>query len=444
MMHASFPPSQSRGRPADGARQSPVGAGFGGDPASSSVLGAESTRRQTVLHGPPPGISPRPVRSRAPGRDRQHTPPQELHPPLSPADAPAPGRLPSEALSSSTSIPLPCPPAPLVAMARSNRQVASALTAGGRRRGMLKANARAAPSAAAGEYICHHDDCRRRFVRKTSLTNHLKAHQNVKSRSIYRTKRARLRAAAAAELSAPHADDCGQPAQHAPVARPAAFSKSVLTPPLDLGEPCTASDMTSAALAKWGSFRGEAQQPDHRPVEEYRQASEPSHVVDYSSPIVHRPTSPVLSMPSNSETIGGVQSASPISESFDCIASHEQLDLALDLDLTESWGYAHADGDGGVEDGSSPPPSSTAVSSAPVEDGVDGFPGGDAFGGEGRRAVHGDYGRGGEPAGAAGASAFALLPAEARSESLAAAPPADDLFGDQLTLLGHFGPFTCM
>lgn len=47
------------------------------------------------------------------------------------------------------------------------------------------------------EYQCHHDDCRRTFVRKTSLTNHLKAHQNVRSRSIYRTKRARLRAAAA-------------------------------------------------------------------------------------------------------------------------------------------------------------------------------------------------------------------------------------------------------
>lgn len=46
------------------------------------------------------------------------------------------------------------------------------------------------------EFVCHHSDCGRRFLRKTSLTNHLKAHQNIKSRSIYRTKRARLRAAA--------------------------------------------------------------------------------------------------------------------------------------------------------------------------------------------------------------------------------------------------------
>lgn len=46
------------------------------------------------------------------------------------------------------------------------------------------------------DYQCYHEDCRRRFVRKTSLTNHLKAHQNIRSRSIYRTKRARIRAAA--------------------------------------------------------------------------------------------------------------------------------------------------------------------------------------------------------------------------------------------------------
>lgn len=53
------------------------------------------------------------------------------------------------------------------------------------------------------EFQCHHADCLRRFARKTSLTNHLKAHNNHRSRSIYRTKRARLRAAAlhAAALS---------------------------------------------------------------------------------------------------------------------------------------------------------------------------------------------------------------------------------------------------
>lgn len=55
----------------------------------------------------------------------------------------------------------------------------------------------AAPVPKRPEFQCHHIDCQRRFARKTSLTNHLKAHQNVRSRSIYRTKRARLRAAAA-------------------------------------------------------------------------------------------------------------------------------------------------------------------------------------------------------------------------------------------------------
>lgn len=43
-------------------------------------------------------------------------------------------------------------------------------------------------------FQCHHQDCLRLFTRKTSLTNHLKAHQNARSRSIYRTKRARQRA----------------------------------------------------------------------------------------------------------------------------------------------------------------------------------------------------------------------------------------------------------
>lgn len=55
-----------------------------------------------------------------------------------------------------------------------------------------------------GEYQCHHADCLRRFARKTSLTNHLKAHNNHRSRSIYRTKRARLRAAAAMQAAIAH------------------------------------------------------------------------------------------------------------------------------------------------------------------------------------------------------------------------------------------------
>lgn len=42
-------------------------------------------------------------------------------------------------------------------------------------------------------FQCHYDDCLRTFRRKTSLTNHLKAHKNVNSRSINRSKRARRR-----------------------------------------------------------------------------------------------------------------------------------------------------------------------------------------------------------------------------------------------------------
>lgn len=55
-------------------------------------------------------------------------------------------------------------------------------------------------------YRCHHEDCCRVFSRKTSLTNHLKAHLNVRSRSIYRTKRARQRAAAESAKSALRSD----------------------------------------------------------------------------------------------------------------------------------------------------------------------------------------------------------------------------------------------
>lgn len=40
-----------------------------------------------------------------------------------------------------------------------------------------------------GEFICKYEDCRRAFRRKTSLTNHTKAHLNKNSRSILRMKR---------------------------------------------------------------------------------------------------------------------------------------------------------------------------------------------------------------------------------------------------------------
>ncbi|PXF42897.1 hypothetical protein BWQ96_07344 [Gracilariopsis chorda] len=42
-------------------------------------------------------------------------------------------------------------------------------------------------------FQCHYEDCMRIFRRKTSLTNHLKAHKNINSRSINRSKRARRR-----------------------------------------------------------------------------------------------------------------------------------------------------------------------------------------------------------------------------------------------------------
>lgn len=45
-----------------------------------------------------------------------------------------------------------------------------------------------------GEFVCPHADCRRLFRRKTSLTNHVKAHSNANSRSILRTKRLRRQA----------------------------------------------------------------------------------------------------------------------------------------------------------------------------------------------------------------------------------------------------------
>ncbi|CAN8064181.1 unnamed protein product [Agarophyton chilense] len=58
-------------------------------------------------------------------------------------------------------------------------------------------------------FICHHPDCVRPFNRKTSLTNHLKAHKNKKSRSIKRYRRAREKQLqqnlAAASQGIPHA-----------------------------------------------------------------------------------------------------------------------------------------------------------------------------------------------------------------------------------------------
>jgi uncharacterized C2H2 Zn-finger protein len=40
-----------------------------------------------------------------------------------------------------------------------------------------------------GDFVCDYHDCGRRFHRKTSLTNHRKAHSNIKSRSINKGKR---------------------------------------------------------------------------------------------------------------------------------------------------------------------------------------------------------------------------------------------------------------
>lgn len=54
-------------------------------------------------------------------------------------------------------------------------------------------------------FFCTHADCGRQFQRKTSLTNHLKAHNNKNSRSILRSKR-RRDAAIAKQLHARRAD----------------------------------------------------------------------------------------------------------------------------------------------------------------------------------------------------------------------------------------------
>lgn len=47
-----------------------------------------------------------------------------------------------------------------------------------------------------GEFVCKYEDCRRTFRRKTSLTNHTKAHLNKNSRSILRMKRMQRQAQA--------------------------------------------------------------------------------------------------------------------------------------------------------------------------------------------------------------------------------------------------------
>lgn len=165
-------------------------------------------------------------------------------------------------------VPYPFAPISIGSMGRQRK------TQNGCRAGPLEEGLPSEHASLPGEYVCHHEDCRRRFVRKTALTNHLKAHLNVKSRSIYRTKRARLRAAAEAELKAFHGSQqdiavpqlfLPSPPNHNPdvgrLARADFGDRAQAFPrPISLPESAVLSDVTAAGIeyVQHQQFQGHA------------------------------------------------------------------------------------------------------------------------------------------------------------------------------------------
>eukprot|EP00177_Eucheuma_denticulatum_P001205 GFKZ01002173.1.p1 GENE.GFKZ01002173.1~~GFKZ01002173.1.p1 ORF type:complete len:547 (-),score=39.13 GFKZ01002173.1:1600-3060(-) len=98
-------------------------------------------------------------------------------------------------------------------------------------------------------FQCHHPDCLRSFLRKTSLTNHLKAHLNYRSRSIYRTKRARVRAAAlqaAAAAAAAAAAGNNNDTTSIPAASTTATTQTPVTAVANATASATVTDAASA------------------------------------------------------------------------------------------------------------------------------------------------------------------------------------------------------
>lgn len=233
----------------------------------------------------------------------------------------------------------------------------------------------------AGDYVCHHEDCCRRFVRKTALTNHLKAHLNVKSRSIYRTKRARMRAAAAAELKThqPQDADLPQPFLPPPVPRQGGYETledrfEPFSSHFSIHESGVASDVTAAKLeSTHHQFQGPpaptfVAQKDHQFASgisyqlHHEQQQHSSAVVrpglacpaaemlytcarngDLACRSQVGPTSPVTfenNCPSQTEAVsysGEIRSAQP--------GPSDQLSLGLDLnvgggEINDSWLYS--------------------------------------------------------------------------------------------------------
>lgn len=97
-------------------------------------------------------------------------------------------------------------------------------------------------------FQCHHADCRRVFARKTSLTNHLKAHNNIKSRSIRRMRRERERHRGANLASASASNSTSSSPLRPPL--PQNVTSHSHSAPLNNGRPPTygASTMTVPAM----------------------------------------------------------------------------------------------------------------------------------------------------------------------------------------------------
>lgn len=242
----------------------------------------------------------------------------------------------------------------------------------GRNMGNISKQPTACTDNTSGDYVCHHDDCRRRFVRKTSLTNHLKAHKNVKSRSIYRTKRARLRAAAAAELKSLRGD---WTEQRANLARRLDFGKndtagfvgiqdsgsnpklhefrseealSIVDTPEELEYPCGSGSGTSPQISSdFSSGTGGLQESIYSEGDEglSQGIPSPSPHPFTSTTDNHLATSSIpaksLSLTHWDDTvthIGTQPSSSPESNSPNAIEDPEPLELSLDLDVVP-WGY---------------------------------------------------------------------------------------------------------
>jgi hypothetical protein len=352
-------------------------------------------------------------------------------------------------------VPFPFGPILIKTMGRSNR-----CSPGGRSPSEYSKDGDVEREPSAGAYVCFHDDCHRRFVRKTSLTNHLKAHLNVKSRSIYRTKRARLRAAAvAAEIKANRVEpNFGPGSQSLAVSGQIDCETSAIAmAPTQFApaESCNASDVTSADMnshkLELGQENVEASVTAF-PAEMDHQfpCSARNHLSD------HEPAMPLhtsaLRCPESGPTATFAQAMdSPLSDCFES-ETPDQLDLSLDMPVGDPWVFAVSDADDIGEDDMNTSLSSDDLSSSCAAESSYALPRRDEMDDNNLSSTDiVSLGRGGSRYLSGGhfppqtrdiPSCF--MPAVTQSESATIGSPLESVFGEEITLLGQFDAFPCM